>query len=314
MSFVPIPVLRVLHLNDQLVLSNGSSGSLSPRYASVKMLLVVVLSGFLIQAVLGQTSNAVCLPYYQWAFNTQNKSPCEVASSLLAICNNNVYEVLALPDQSHYQGPSISDANPCQCNTVTYALMSACGACQGRTYLSWSSWSANCPNVSIGVFPTNLPTGILVPGWAYENVTANDMFDQSFARDHANATESSARPPASTSAVTITASHSISSITSSSTSVQTSALSTQTVADTSSTASPTSNLAHADAVGAGAVVGCIGGLALMGAVMYWLLRWRRKSNLHLIISSSNSSRDLNVNNQSMSQYQSSPIRPVEHSA
>jgi hypothetical protein len=276
------------------------------------LLVFAMLFGFLAQTVLGQTSNAICLPYYQWAFSTQSKSPCEVASSLLAVCNNNVYEVLALPDQNHYQGPSISDANPCQCNTVTYALMSACGACQGRTYLSWSSWSANCPNVSIGVFPTNLPAGILVPAWAYENVTAGDTFDQTFARDHANATESSATLPASTPAATTMSSHRISSTTSSSADVRTT-VNSQTVADPSSTASPKSSLAHANAVGAGAVVGCLAGLVLVGVVAYWLLRRRNASSTHLTISSANPSQELHMNRPSMTQYQISSMQPADRS-
>lgn len=50
------------------------------------------------------------------------------------------YNVDALPDQTHYLGPTLALANPCQCNTVVYSLMSACGACQGRTYDSYASF------------------------------------------------------------------------------------------------------------------------------------------------------------------------------
>ncbi|KAF8976029.1 hypothetical protein BDQ17DRAFT_231025 [Cyathus striatus] len=81
------------------------------------MLLVVVLSGFLIQAVLGQTSNAVCLPYYQWVsfihfiFKTFNRAltprPSIPRIKALArwrplcwaICNNNGVIPAILPSQ-----------------------------------------------------------------------------------------------------------------------------------------------------------------------------------------------------------------------
>jgi hypothetical protein len=98
--------------------------------------------------------NIKALTLFYQTYNTQMKSPCEVASILLSECNNGrqyhplvmffgssihhslAFPVDTLPQSSHYVGPSIQNANPCQCNTVTYSLMSACGACQGRTYLS----------------------------------------------------------------------------------------------------------------------------------------------------------------------------------
>ncbi|KAF8798152.1 hypothetical protein BYT27DRAFT_7227800 [Phlegmacium glaucopus] len=131
-------------------------------------------------------SNASCLPFYNWTFNSMKQSPCQVASSLLAVCNNGPFPVSALPSTSHYAGPSLQGANPCQCNTVTYSLMSACGACQGQTYLSWSVWSANCLTVHLSSFPEPIPSGVFVPGWAYLDVQADDNFDQSLARQNAS--------------------------------------------------------------------------------------------------------------------------------
>ncbi|KAJ7172290.1 hypothetical protein C8R46DRAFT_143039 [Mycena filopes] len=79
-----------------------------------------------------QTSNATCAVSHKWAFNSQKQTPCVVAATLLAVCTGS-YEVAALPEQFHYDGPSTQDANPCQCNTVVYSLLAECGLCQSRT-------------------------------------------------------------------------------------------------------------------------------------------------------------------------------------
>ncbi|KAF8969855.1 hypothetical protein BDZ97DRAFT_1754280 [Flammula alnicola] len=159
----------------------------------------------LLQGISAQ-SDASCLPFYNWTFNSEKKSPCDIASSLLAVCNNGSFPVDALPDSSHYLGPSLQNANACQCNTVTYSLMSACGACQGQIYLpqphyfSWSVWSANCAMVYVDTYPEPIPSGVSVPGWAYLDVEANDDFDQTNAKNHANLTESTAIPSSTSSA------------------------------------------------------------------------------------------------------------------
>lgn len=44
------------------------------------------------------------------------------------------YTIDPLPANTHYIGPWVADANPCECNTVTYSMISACGVCQNRTY------------------------------------------------------------------------------------------------------------------------------------------------------------------------------------
>jgi hypothetical protein len=49
------------------------------------------------------------------------------------LSNETAYEVYALPLQSHYAGPDMQDANPCQCNTVVFSLLAECGLCQNRT-------------------------------------------------------------------------------------------------------------------------------------------------------------------------------------
>ncbi|KAF9469207.1 hypothetical protein BDZ94DRAFT_1243953 [Collybia nuda] len=156
------------------------------------LLMVVAFGSFCI--IRAQTTDASCLPFYQWMANSHKKSPCEVASALLGICADS-YNVAALPPNTHYLGPTLKLANPCQCNTVAYSLMSACGSCQGRTFDSWSTWSANCASVSVNSFPEPIPTSVYVPGWAYLDVKTNDTFNELLAKQNANTTESTFIPP-----------------------------------------------------------------------------------------------------------------------
>jgi len=210
-------------------------------------------------------SNASCLPFYNWTYNSVEQSPCQVASSLLAVCNDGPFPVSALPDQSHqYVGPSLQDANTCQCNTVTYSLMSACGACQGSTYLSWSVWSANCPIVYLRSYPEPIPSGVLVPGWAYLDVQADDDFDQSLAKMNANLTQSTAVPSPTDSKQ----SKAFSSATSSTTSAQSTS--------TPSSLEPSSGaVANVDAIGGG-VVGGLLGLFTLCVLLYGYIHWKRR--------------------------------------
>jgi len=209
-----------------------------------------------------QTTNATCDVAHNWAFNSEKQSPCEVASALLAVCTGS-YEVLALPVGFHYNPPSIQDANPCQCNTVVYSLLSECGLCQGRTITMWSLWETNCVNVSIDSFPMPIPAGLHVPGYAYLDVKASDMFDESLAQANANITESTALPqPSKTSSTTAP------------TSSTSSAAAQPTVASDSSVSSPV-NQKRSNAIGGG-VVGGLAALILVVSLASWIYRRRRR--------------------------------------
>lgn len=243
-------------------------------------MLWLLLSLFTLSAKLQSSSaqsDVSCLPFYNWTFNSHNQSPCDVASSLLAVCNNGPYPVEGLPDSSHYLGPTLQNANPCQCSTVTYSLMSACGACQGRSYLSWSVWSANCPMVYVGSYLEPIPTGVAVPGWAYLDVEANDNFDQSLAKQDANLTESTAIPsPTSSVAKTSSSQKSSSTISKSSTisSTITSITSSPSASAADSSSSP-AKVKQENAIGGG-VVGGLAGLLLLCGALYWYIYHRRR--------------------------------------
>jgi len=209
-----------------------------------------------------QTTNATCTLDHQWAFNSDKQSPCVVASTLLAVCTGS-YEVLALPEQYSYQGPdSLQDANPCWCNTVTYSLLAECGLCQNRTISMWSVWETNCASVSINSFPLPLPTGLHVPGWAYFDVKATDMFNEVLAEGNANITESTAipQPPKTSSVSTATSSSS--------------APAETTTASASSGAAAAINMTRGNAIGGG-VVGGFFGLVLLCVLGLWILHRRR---------------------------------------
>ncbi|KAJ7172288.1 hypothetical protein C8R46DRAFT_1085410 [Mycena filopes] len=126
--------------------------------------------------VVSQTSNVTtCTPSYQWAINSKNQTPCLVAAYLESVCEGPV-EVNSIPAGNHYSGPAASNGTQlCLCSTVTYSLISACGGCQTRNFISWTDWSANCPQASkIPRFLQAIPPQVEVPEWAYLDVTKTD--------------------------------------------------------------------------------------------------------------------------------------------
>ncbi|KAK7467282.1 hypothetical protein VKT23_004339 [Stygiomarasmius scandens] len=212
--------------------------------------------------VVAQSTDATCvLSSFQWSFNSHKESPCKVASSLIGVCYNTNYNVAPLPEDNHYLGPTIDDSNPCQCNTVIYSLMSACGLCQNRTIASWSEWSSNCAS-SYTYYPESIPSDTAVPGWAYLDVKSQGSFNEDLAKQNANATESTAPPvPTSTSSVSASSTSS-------------------TEAATTSSASPPDPSAAAlaeedrrDKIGGGIVGGALG---LFGLVALFIVLHRRR--------------------------------------
>jgi len=232
-------------------------------FAGSPLVIVWLLGQFLFSSA--QTTNATCTPDHQWAFNSQKQSPCAVASTLLAVCTGS-YAVYALPEQYQYDGPDTpQDANPCWCNTVVYSLLAECGLCQNRTISSWSVWETNCASVSIDSFPLPLPAGLHVPGWAYLDVKASDMFNESLAEASANTTtESTAVPQPSRTSSASTASTS------------STAAAESTTAAASSDASSAVNEKRSNAIGGG-IVGGLFGLILVCGLGYWIHRRRRIS-------------------------------------
>ncbi|KAJ6525642.1 hypothetical protein B0H19DRAFT_585578 [Mycena capillaripes] len=129
-------------------------------------------SALLVARVASQTSNVTtCAPLYQWSINSKNQSPCLVAAFLESVCEGRPVEVDTIPEGNHYTGPPSADATLCRCSTVTYSLISACGGCQNRTFVNWTDWAASCPQVEVAHFLQTVPEDIVVPPWAYLDVT-----------------------------------------------------------------------------------------------------------------------------------------------
>ncbi|KAF8339524.1 uncharacterized protein EI90DRAFT_2247065 [Cantharellus anzutake] len=123
--------------------------------------------------VLAQQTNVTCDSSFDWALNSQGHNPCKVASELQAVCYGG-WTVDSLPAGWHYIGPEPDNPrnkpNYCTCTSIVYQLMSACGACQNLTFISYPAWTIYCTNISTveGEYnPKFIPFGGLVPNWAY---------------------------------------------------------------------------------------------------------------------------------------------------
>jgi len=111
----------------------------------------------------------------------------------------------SIPVGTHYIGPSGALVSLCSCSTVTYSLISACGGCQNRTFLSWPDWAVNCPQVEVAQFLQTVPAQTVVPSWAYLDVTkSNNTFNpvlanQSLSNSGSSSSSLASIPPTSSS-------------------------------------------------------------------------------------------------------------------
>ncbi|KAF8468656.1 hypothetical protein JB92DRAFT_3059041 [Gautieria morchelliformis] len=207
------------------------------------------------------TSSATCVTD-TWTANQEGVSPCLVAAALQGACNAGRWNINPLPIGSQYSGPLGGQSSKCQCSTVTFSMVSACGACQEGSIATWASWKTNCSSsdISISSFPITIPAGFTVPAWAYLNVTAKGIWDPTDALNSHNssAPDSSAVSATATATVTPTSSSSLNS--------------TGVPAPNSNTSSSKSST-NAGAI-AGGVVGGVVGLALVGLIAFFF--WRRR--------------------------------------
>ncbi|KAH9973126.1 hypothetical protein BGW80DRAFT_286690 [Lactifluus volemus] len=124
-------------------------------------------------------SSTTCAPSWKWAFNSMGQDPCTIMGVLYTPCNQGGMPHLpVLPSGGSYSGPSAGDANTCKCNTVVYSLLSACGACQGGSWISWSDYIPNCTSSNFATpYALAIPSGTSVPYWALINVTVKGTWD-----------------------------------------------------------------------------------------------------------------------------------------
>ncbi|KIK57661.1 hypothetical protein GYMLUDRAFT_45827 [Collybiopsis luxurians FD-317 M1] len=83
---------------------------------------------------------------FQWADNSLGQDPCQIATFLGQVCDSN-YRIPAINSSESYFGPTPAQNNSCLCSSVEYILLSACGACQGGTYRTWTGYNQNCSTV-----------------------------------------------------------------------------------------------------------------------------------------------------------------------
>ncbi|KAG1756665.1 uncharacterized protein EDB91DRAFT_1261638 [Suillus paluster] len=218
---------------------------MSPLTKAWSLIVVLAAAAIVPRGAFAQTSNATCVSGFDWMNNTLQQNPCTVAAYLESVCWGGDFSIYPLPAGTHYAAPEVTEANACECSTVVYSLISACGDCQNRTFLR---------------YPYNIPSGTLVPNWAYLNVTSGSgTFDATLAQADGDSPESSATTAQSTG----TATHST-----------TVSGSLTTPPTTATGSSATSNVG---AIAGGVIGGVVGLAAIVGLAAWFFVKRRRSS-------------------------------------
>ncbi|KAF9646150.1 hypothetical protein BDM02DRAFT_288023 [Thelephora ganbajun] len=150
--------------------------------SSYLLALFALLPIFWARIAQTQKSFAVCTEEYKWAFNSKGESPCDIGTELMAVCWGTGYTTYSLPPGASYWGPWKGYDTPCVCSTVTWCLFAACGFCQDQAAISWSMWSYNCSNTTIGSFPLNIPQQVIIPHWGYLSVGEDGRWNETAAK------------------------------------------------------------------------------------------------------------------------------------
>ncbi|KAF8969854.1 hypothetical protein BDZ97DRAFT_1792997 [Flammula alnicola] len=95
------------------------------------------------------TTKATCLAGFSWSFNSEGDSPCDVAMALAGVCIGTDFTLAPLQPGFVYLGPNVANANSCRCSSVYYSLLSACAACQDRSFIK--SGQRTKPTVALSI-------------------------------------------------------------------------------------------------------------------------------------------------------------------
>ncbi|KAI0032210.1 hypothetical protein K488DRAFT_86078 [Vararia minispora EC-137] len=236
---------------------------------------VAVILGW-IGSVLGQVvvvAPNCTLSTYNWTTNSLGQNVCQMAGIALTPCSasNGITQVSipVLNVSSTYTGPSAANNDTtdlCKCNSVFYSLISACGGCQGGSWVPYPTWTAACARVAEdGIWPSEqvgFPAHAAFPAWAFLPIASSPPLWNNltaFSYSITNSTEVTSLPGPTNTASPISSSASAS----------------QTVAAPSQTSgTPSSGSSNAGAI-AGGVVGGVVGVALL-IVLGWYFYSRRK--------------------------------------
>jgi len=112
-----------------------------------------------------------------WKDNSLGQDPCAVVTALETSClgGGSLYTIRSITgpaDTYHPPQPNMTSDLTCECDTVTYSLYMACSSCQGGSISSWTTWSANCNNVTLAGYPHTIPQGTAIPRWAFYDITS----------------------------------------------------------------------------------------------------------------------------------------------
>ncbi|KAL1663252.1 hypothetical protein GGF50DRAFT_89445 [Schizophyllum commune] len=97
--------------------------------------------------------------------NDVGQTPCEVASNLMAACGS---------DLESFSPPTEETQTDCACSMVTYVLVQACVACRyesDHSASSWYNWRVGCSDATDEGFPHDVSDAVVVPDWAFYDVT-----------------------------------------------------------------------------------------------------------------------------------------------
>ncbi|KAM5537640.1 hypothetical protein V8D89_008718 [Ganoderma adspersum] len=251
--------------------------------ASMLSIFSVLLAVGLLPAS-AQNTTAKCGKEFDWMTNSKGQSPCLVTAWLWTPCygTGNATFVPPVPTNWVYQGPLAKDpfdSTPCDCNTVLYSTMAACGICQGAGIEPWPTYKVNCTKLFNGTYPESVPGGTAIPAWAFLDVTMNSTFNVDAAKALAEQDPPDVTDVTSSSAF---ASQSSSGSAPPSPSTASSPASSTTTPPTSTTSgtSTTNSSAHGNnpVPLVGGIVGGILGLLLIGTLaLFIVLRHRRRT-------------------------------------
>ncbi|WRT70906.1 uncharacterized protein IL334_007905 [Kwoniella shivajii] len=137
-------------------------------------------------SVNSQTTNATCSKTEEtsWMFNELDESPCLVWSKIQSLClsQNSFVNVPPLLDSSYGYNLPNEKSSICQCNSISYSLMSACASCQfsSAPLPPEKEWWESCPTYTPDGLGFN-ETVLNIPNWAW-HVWSNETFDPDVAK------------------------------------------------------------------------------------------------------------------------------------
>ncbi|KAI0088020.1 hypothetical protein BDY19DRAFT_951546 [Irpex rosettiformis] len=251
----------------------------------MRMPFTLVLSAVTLQ-VYSQISAPACFPGYEWLNNNISQNPCLVNTYLCRTCRPpSEYAACVIgPIQPGFEYINYEQPLYCDCSTVEWMLLGACGACQGGGVSSWSTYQKNCTRIYLSQIPTDIPVNTSIPAWAYLPISGHDDdFNITRIRDFVESgdhPDSSAVLPASTlisfSAIVPSSQTTFSSFSGTSSKASLSSLlssSTSSLSSASSAASSTNTASNIVPPIVGGIIGGIAGIAaIVGAFLYWFTR------------------------------------------